>query len=168
MEPPLHVVLLQPEIPNNTGTIGRTVAATGCRLHLVRPLGFEITEKACRRAGLDYWPLLDLRVHEDWEAYVADARPPRAWLLTTKSARPLWEAEIRPGDHLLFGRETAGAPEAVHEMVRDRWGEAHRVTLPMIADPRARSLNLANAATAVLYEGLRQIGWRGAEDASSG
>ena len=87
-DPPFHLVLLHPEIPNNTGNIGRTAAATGCRLHLVHPLGFEMTEKARRRAGLDYWDLVDCREHADWDAFLATERPGRLWLYTTHSTRP--------------------------------------------------------------------------------
>ena len=158
--PPLHIVLLHPEIPNNTGTIGRTAAATGCRLHIIHPISFDMSEKAVRRAGLDYWPLVDCRHHESWEAYLLSAAPKRMWLYTTTSSRPHWEATFAPGDHLLFGNETSGAPAAVHEYIRTHYGADHSVTLPMIDDPRARSLNLSNAVCAGVYEGLRQIAGR--------
>ncbi len=108
-DPPFHIVLLNPEIPNNTGNIGRTAAATGCRLHIVHPVGFDMSAKARRRAGLDYWHLVDCREHESWPAFLESERPRRLWLYTTKSARPHWEAELAVGDYLLFGPETAGA-----------------------------------------------------------
>jgi tRNA (cytidine/uridine-2'-O-)-methyltransferase len=156
-EPRLNLVLLHPEIPNNTGAIGRTAAATGCRLHIVHPIGFDMGERARRRAGLDYWHLVDCVEHESWEALVESQRlaGPRArvWLYTTSSQRPHWEVSFAPGDYLLFGCETTGPPQAVK-----RWaGEERSVTLPMIDDPAARSLNLANAVCAAVYEGLRQF-----------
>jgi tRNA (cytidine/uridine-2'-O-)-methyltransferase len=157
---PFHLVLLNPEIPNNTGNIGRTTAATGCRLHIVRPIGFDMSEKTRRRAGLDYWHLVDCREHESWQAFLAAERPDRLWLYTTRADRPHWEADLRAGDYLLFGRETKGAPPEIHEWVEREYGADHRLTLPMVADPRARSLNLATAVCAAVYEGLRQIAGR--------
>ncbi len=154
-EPPFHLVLVNPEIPNNTGNVGRTAAATGCRLHIVRPIGFDLSEKACRRAGLDYWHLVDVREHESWEAFLASERPARAWLYTTKSDRPHWRADLRRGDYLVFGRETKGAPDHVHAWAERTFGPEHRVTLPMA--PGARSLNLSTVVCAAVYEGLRQI-----------
>ena len=153
-EPRFHIVLLEPEIPNNTGNIGRTAAATGCRLHIVHPIGFDLSEKARRRAGLDYWKLVDWREHESWEAFLRDEQPERAWLYTTRSDRPHWEAELAHGDYLLFGRETSGAPPDVHRWVEQVIGPEHRITLPML--PEARSLNLATVVCAAVYEGLRQ------------
>lgn len=158
IDPPLNIVLLHPEIPNNTGNIGRTVAATKARLHLVHPLGFDLSEKACRRAGLDYWHLLDCRQHESWEAFLEYADPPRMWLYTTKATRPHWEARFEPGDYLLFGRETSGVPDDVQHWFIERYGEDHRVTLPM--DPAARSLNLASVVCTAVYEAVRQISVR--------
>ncbi len=159
--PLFRVVLHEPEIPNNTGNIGRTCIATGCELHLIRPLGFDTSEKACRRAGLDYWPRLNPREHDSWEAYLAAARQwhpgrgaPRLWLFTTKTARPVWEADFEPGDHLVFGKETRGLPDALLAQHPGRL-----LTLPMI--PGERSLNLATAVCAAVYEGLRQLTRRG-------
>jgi tRNA (cytidine/uridine-2'-O-)-methyltransferase len=156
-EPRFHLVLLSPEIPNNTGNIGRTAAATGCRLHIIHPIAFEMTEKARRRAGLDYWDLVDCVEHESWEAFIETERPERLWLYTTRADRPHWEADFRPCDYMLFGRETKGVPVSVHDWVRRTYGENHRITLPMVDDPRARSLNLATAVCAAVYEGLRQL-----------
>ena len=156
-DPPFHIVLLSPEIPNNTGNIGRTAAATGCRLHIIHPISFDMSEKAVRRAGLDYWDLVDCHHHESWEAFVRDENPSRLWLFTTKTDRPHWEGTFRPGDYLLFGRETKGVPPEVHDWVDSTFGADHRLTLPMVDDPRARSLNLATAVCAAVYEGLRQI-----------
>jgi tRNA (cytidine/uridine-2'-O-)-methyltransferase len=158
--PPLHLVLLNPEIPNNTGNIGRTAAATGCRLHIVRPIAFEMTEKARRRAGLDYWDLVDCREHASWDLFREAEQPARLWLYTTRAERPHWDAAFQPGDYLLFGRETAGVPDEVHDWVRLTYGDDHRITLPMVNDPRARSLNLATAVCAAVYEALRQFAQR--------
>lgn len=155
-DPLFHLVLLNPEIPNNTGNIGRTAMATGCRLHLIHPIAFDLSEKACRRAGLDYWHKVDCAQHESWEAFIANERPKRLWLYTTRSTRPHWQAEFQRGDYLLFGKETNGVPDAVHEWVAREHGEDHRITLPMVHDPAARSLNLATAVCAAVYEGLRQ------------
>ncbi len=148
------MVLHEPEIPNNTGNIGRTCIAAACALHLIRPLGFSTSEKACRRAGLDYWPRLNPVEHDDWAAYLAAARTPSMWFFTTKSSRPVWDAPIHAGDHLVFGKETAGLPDSLLHDHADRL-----LTLPMA--PRERSLNLATAVCAVVYEGIRQIISRG-------
>jgi tRNA (cytidine/uridine-2'-O-)-methyltransferase len=155
LNPRLNIVLLNPEIPNNTGNIGRTAAATGSRLHIIHPIGFDMSEKARRRAGLDYWHLVDCREHESWEAFLSAERPSRVWLYTTKSNRPHWRAAMARGDYLLFGKETQGVPAQIHEWVVSTYGDDHRVTLPMA--PGARSLNLATAVCAAVYEGLRQI-----------
>lgn len=151
MLPPLfHVVLHEPEIPNNTGNIGRTCVATGCALHLIHPLGFSTSVKACRRAGLDYWPRLNPTEHRGWPEYLAAQRPGSMWMLTTRAARPVWEAQFRRGDHLVFGKETAGLPADLLAACPDRL-----ISLPMVPDER--SLNLATAVCAVVYEGLRQL-----------
>ncbi len=124
--------------------------AVGAALHLIHPLGFEISEKACRRAGLDYWPRLDLREHESWEAYVASARPPRTWLFTTRGGRPYFDTGFAPGDHLVFGKETRGLPPSILEAAPDRC-----LFLPMA--PGERSLNVATAVCAAVYEAVRQF-----------
>src|SRR5689334_7633164 len=140
--PLFHVVLHEPEIPNNTGNIGRTCVATGCALHLVHPLGFDTDEKACRRAGLDYWPRLDVREHPSWPAYIGTFAPARRWLFSTKAKRSVFDADLRPGDHLVFGKETAGLPPEILTGSPDR-----SLFLPMV--PGERSLNVATAACAV-------------------
>ncbi len=150
LQPLFHIVLVAPEIPNNTGNIGRTCVALGCALHLIHPLGFDISEKACRRAGLDYWPRLQLHEHTDWNAYLASSAGARRWLLTTKSDRSVFDADLRRGDHLVFGRETAGLPHSILSAFPDAL-----LSLPML--PEERSLNLATAACAVAYEGIRQL-----------
>jgi tRNA (cytidine/uridine-2'-O-)-methyltransferase len=156
-EPLLNLVLLHPQIPNNTGNVGRTAAVTGCRLHIVHPIAFDMSEKARRRAGLDYWHLVDCREHASWEAYLEAEQPSRAWLYTTASSRPHWQASFGRGDHLLFGSETEGAPKPVHDWIVARFGEGSRLNLPMRPHPDARSLNLATAVACGAYEGLRQI-----------
>jgi len=152
--PLFHIVLLEPEIPNNTGNIGRTCVATGCALHLIHPLGFEVSEKACRRAGLDYWPRLDVREHASWEVYSGLEPAPPRWFCSTKAEKSLYDATLQPGDHFVFGRETRGLPEGLLASHPDRC-----IRLPMV--PGERSLNLATAVCAVVYEGLRQCLLRG-------
>lgn len=156
LRPHFHIILAQPEIPNNTGNIGRTAVATGCALHLIRPLGFDTSEKACRRAGLDYWPRLSPREHDSLDDCLRDTglTSSTLWVLTTKSTRPCWDVPLRHGDGLLFGRETRG----LDPQVLDRFA-GRTVTLPMLASER--SLNLATAVCAVVYEGLRQLAQRG-------
>lgn len=148
--PLFHVVLHEPEIPNNTGNIGRTCVATGCRLHLIHPLGFDTSEKACRRAGLDYWPRLDHAEHASWEAYLASARPERLWLFTARADTCAFDARFEAGDHLVFGKESSGLPERLLRRYADRL-----LALPMA--PGERSLNVATAVCAVVYEGIRQL-----------
>jgi tRNA (cytidine/uridine-2'-O-)-methyltransferase len=156
-DPLFNIVLLNPEIPNNTGNIGRTAMVSGCRLHVIHPVSFDMSEKARRRAGLDYWHLVDCVEHVSWEAFLASERPERLWLYTTRAARPHWDATFHRGDYLLFGRETQGVPDAVHTWVAERYGADHRISLPMIDLPEARSLNLATAVCAAVYEGMRQV-----------
>ena len=151
-DPILHVVLYQPEIPPNTGNIGRTCVAVGARLHLVKPLGFDIGEKAIRRSGLDYWRHLDLSVAEDWDEAVADLPSGcRPWVFTKHAERTPWEAGFERGDVLLFGRESVGLPPEIRDADPDR-----RLAFPM--RPQVRSLNLASTAAAAVYEAVRQIG----------
>lgn len=150
----LNIVLHEPEIPNNTGNIGRTCVATGSRLHLIEPLGFDIDEKACRRAGLDYWPRLDLQVHTDTDAYFDSAHGERKWYLSTRGHTSLFEAEFLPGDHLIFGKESKGLPRPLLDVYRER-----TLFLPMV--PGERSLNLSSSVTAVMYEAIRQMLVRG-------
>lgn len=149
---PLHVVLVQPEIPQNTGNIVRTCAVTGAVLHLVGPLGFSLEDRYLKRAGLDYWHLLDIRRHENLEAFLAQHGGERLHLLTAHAARAYHEATYQPGDYLVFGRETAGLP---HDFIRARYADSLRI--PMIEG--ARCLNLSNAVAIVAYEALRQLGF---------
>ena len=148
---PLHVVLVEPEIPQNTGNIARLCAATGSVLHLVGPLGFDISEKAVRRAGLDYWKLVDVRRHDDLDAWLAAERPADIALLSARGRVPHTRIPFRPGMSLVLGCETRGLSDAVLTRFPDR---VHAIpTLPGI-----RSLNLANAAAVVVYEALRVTG----------
>ena len=150
----INIVLLSPEIHQNTGNIARTCAATGARLHLIKPLGFEITDKALRRAGLDYWYMLDVKIHESLEDFFASEQPARFHLLSTKAPRCYTEAEYRDGDYLIFGPESRGLPEDFLEANR-----ACCVKIPMLEE--ARSLNLSNAVAITVYEALRQLSFPG-------
>ena len=154
--PNFEVVLVEPEIPNNTGNIGRTTAVTGCRLHLVHPLGFDIDDKAVKRAGLDYWPLVDLHEHGDWDACDA-AVPGPGWLLSRHAKHSIWDARFQPGDRLVFGKESAGVGEAFRDEFVRRHGAERLIRLPMLERPGVRSLNLSNAVAVTIFEGLRQI-----------
>ena len=154
----IHIVLVEPEIPPNTGNIARTAAATGSVLHLVKPLGFSLDEKSLRRAGLDYWPYVSLEIHESLSAFLEKHEGKRMWLSTTKGDKLYTEAEFRAEDMILFGRETAGLPkEFINE--RKEWA----IRIPMSKDTRLRSFNLSNAANIVLFEALRQIDFPGLE-----
>lgn len=150
-DPLFHVVLVAPEIPANTGNIGRTCLGTGCRLHLVEPLGFSMDDRALKRAGLDYWAQVDWCLHATWSDLLATVPDPsRLFLFSTRVARPYTDQRFRRGDWLVFGRETAGLPAALLEA----W-PSQCLTLPM---PGAiRSLNLAVAAGVAVFEGLRQV-----------
>jgi tRNA (cytidine/uridine-2'-O-)-methyltransferase len=147
----LHVILFQPEIPQNTGNIGRMCAVTRSRLHLIHPLGYKITDRNLKRAGMDYWRSLEVQEHADWAAFRASPlAPARLWLFTTKAERTFWDVRFQDGDGLVFGNEGAGAPDWLHEELRDA-----RVTIPH-ANPALRSLNLSTAAGIACYEALRQ------------
>ena len=150
----IHIVLVEPEIPMNTGNIARTCAATGSRLHLVRPLGFDISDKAVRRAGLDYWSQVDLRVYDGLEDCFVQHPEPDLWLTSTRAARCYSDAVFRDGCWLFFGKETAGLPGDLLSRYPERC-----IRLPMREG--ARSLNLANTVAAVTYEALRQLDFPG-------
>ena len=153
----LNIVLVEPEIPQNCGNIARTCAATGCTLHLIRPLGFDISEKAVKRAGLDYWNLVQVIDYENLADFFARNDVQRMWCLSTKAPRSYTEAEFQDGDYLFFGKETKGLPED--------FLEAHRascVKIPMREE--ARSLNLSNAVAITVFEALRQLNFPGLSD----
>ena len=153
----LNIVLVEPEIPQNCGNIARTCAATGCKLHLIRPLGFDISEKAVRRAGLDYWHLVEVLDYESLEDFFARNKVERMWCLSTKAPRSYAEANFRDGDYLFFGKETKGLPEDFLEAHRDSC-----IKIPM--RPEARSLNLSNAVAITVFEALRQLDFPGLLD----
>ncbi len=153
----IHIVLFRPEIPQNTGNVGRMCAITRCRLHLIHPLGFTITDRHLRRAGMDYWYALDVHHHRDWAEFKASpVRPQRLWLLTTKGAKSFWAARYQDGDGLVFGNEGSGAPDWLHDEI----GPEQRITIPH-ANTELRSLNLSTAAGIATFEALRQIGYPG-------
>ena len=150
----MHIVLVEPEIPNNTGNISRTCSVTGASLHLVRPLGFSTDDKHLKRAGLDYWQYLDLHYWDSFDQVTAAYPQGRFWYCSTKARHSYAEAQFRADDFLVFGKETKGLPEdllAAHE--------TSCIRIPM--RPDIRSLNLANSVAIVLYEALRQQGFPG-------
>ena len=149
----LHIVLFEPEIPQNTGNIGRMCAVTRSRLHLIHPLGFKITDRHLKRAGMDYWHSLDVHHHENWQAFRASpTAPKRLWLFTTKTTTSFWDVEYEAEDGLVFGNEGHGAPAWLHEEL----GEKQRLTIPH-ANTELRSLNLSTAAGIACYEAVRQL-----------
>ena len=157
----LDIVLVEPEIPHNTGAIARTCAATGARLHLIEPLGFDISDKAVKRCGLDYWYLVDLHVHKNLDAYFAENGDADLFLATTKAPRSYAEADFSGGHvALMFGKETAGLPEWLREKYREKC-----IRIPMIS--QARSLNLSNSVAILAYEALRQQGFPNLLDVGS-
>jgi len=152
--PPVHIILHNPKIPQNTGNIGRLCAVVGARLHLIHPLGFTITDSKLRRSGMDYWFNLDIVHHANWEAFKNSELSPsldRVWLFTTKSSRCYWDAEFNYGDGLLFGAEDCGVPEYVHNDISQ-----NRLKIPHFNE-ETRSLNLSTSAGIATYEALRQI-----------
>jgi tRNA (cytidine/uridine-2'-O-)-methyltransferase len=151
----INIVLVEPEIPANTGNISRTCAVTGCRLHLIKPLGFDISESAVRRAGLDYWHLLDLTVYENLgDFFQKNPQADDIWLATSKGPRSYCEAKFNDGCWIFFGKETAGLPGDFREAHRDRC-----LRIPML--PGVRCLNLSNSVAILAYEALRQQGFPG-------
>ena len=153
----VNVVLVEPEIPQNCGNIARTCVLTGSRLHLVGPLGFDISERAVRRAGLDYWHMLDLQVYDSLDHFFAANPQPDLWLATTKAPQDYTQVQYREGCWLMFGKETAGLPGDLRAKWRDRC-----VRIPM--QPGERSLNLSNSVAVMVYEALRQLDFPGLRD----
>ena len=153
----LHIVLVEPEIPQNCGNIARTCAATGSTLHLIKPLGFDISEKAVKRAGLDYWHLVDVRVYENLDDFFSKNDVQQMWCLSTKAPRCYTEARFEDGCYLLFGKETKGLPEDFLEANRKSC-----VRIPM--REAARSLNLSNAVAVTVFEALRQLSFPNLQD----
>lgn len=152
----LNIVLHEPEIPANTGNIGRTCVATGTRLHLIEPLGFRLNEKALKRAGIDYWKDLDVRTYIDFEDFLAQNPGAKLYMATTKAEKVYTQVRYEPDCYIMFGKESAGIPEEI--LVRYR---ENCVRIPMIGD--MRSLNLGNSAAIILYEALRQQEFAGME-----
>lgn len=150
----MHIVLIEPEIPGNAGNIARLCAATGCELHLVKPLGFSTDDKYLKRAGLDYWHLVKVHYHENFDEVLEKYQDHTFYYNTTKAKKPYSEIQFAPDDVLVFGKETAGIPESI---LRANWNQCIR--LPMI--PGARSLNLSNSVAIVVYEALRQQNFSG-------
>lgn len=151
-QPALHIVLVRPEIPQNTGSIARLAAATKTRLHLVGPLGFSLADRYLKRAGLDYWPLVDLRTYPGWEPFVAANQKLAAKFFSARAEPSYLAANYARGDYLVFGSETKGLGT---EFIAERTDCTFRIP---IFEPRVRSLNLANAVSIVVYEALRQTG----------
>ena len=170
----MNIVLLEPEIPANTGNIGRTCIITGASLHMIRPLGFVINDKMLKRAGLDYWDRLDVHEHMNVDAFynyieetssqmseeakntASPARPPRIFYATTKAQHKYTDVEYHDGDYIMFGPESAGIPE---EILKQHPEDCIRI--PML--PEERSLNLSNSVAIILYEALRQLDFKGLE-----
>jgi len=148
----IDVILFQPEIPQNTGNIGRLCAFIGSRLHLIYPLGFEISDRNLRRAGMDYWKALEVFHYENWQEFLdSTTRPKRIHLMTTHGEKTIWDANFQQGDGLLFGNEGAGAPSFVHQ-----WVGENRWKIPQFT-PELRSLNLAVSVGITAYEAIRQV-----------
>jgi len=147
----LHVVLFQPEIPPNTGNVARMCACTGCHLHLIHPLGFDISDRMLKRAGLDYWPHVSIQEWPSWQDFAASGVVQgRLFGLTTHASRTIWECRFQPGDALVFGPETRGLPSEV-------LAQTKATRIPMRNDAPVRSLNLSSACAIATYEALRQI-----------
>ena len=150
----MHIVLHQPEIPANTGNIGRTCVATGTSLHLIEPLGFRLDEKSIKRAGMDYWEHLDVTRYMNYQEFLEKHPNAKIWMATTKAKKTYTEAEFGPDDFIMFGKESAGIPE---EILVDN--EETCIRIPMLEE--IRSLNLSNSVAIVLYEALRQNNFAG-------
>ncbi len=150
----MNIVLLEPEIPANTGNIGRTCVATNTPLHLIRPLGFDISDKAVRRAGMDYWKSLDLHVYDSWEDFLEKNNHPKVYMATTKGQHLYTETRYEEDAFIMFGKESAGIPEEILMSSPDTC-----VRIPM--EGEIRSLNLSNSVAVILYEALRQNGFKG-------
>lgn len=148
----MHIVLLEPEIPQNAGNIARTCAVTNSVLHLIKPLGFSVDDKYLKRAGLDYWNLLDIRYYENFQDFVDKNQGIRLWMATTKAKHVYSDVTFEDNDYFMFGRESAGIPEEILMA-----HESNTIRIPMLAE--ARSLNLSNSVAIVIYEALRQQGF---------
>jgi len=148
---PLHIVLVKPEIPHNTGAIGRVCVGLDCALHLIRPLGFHLSDQYLQRAGLDYWEHLRLTVHDSWDDFLGAVKPPRLFFLSTRGERSLYACDFQSGDALVFGNEGSGLPKDFYTRYNERLFK-----IPMPGE-HARSINLANAVSIAAYEAYRQL-----------
>jgi tRNA (cytidine/uridine-2'-O-)-methyltransferase len=148
---PLNIVLFEPEIPQNTGNIARTCAATGSNLHLIKPLGFSVSDKYLKRAGLDYWDLVNIKYYENIEELLEIAKE-EIFFATTKESKFYTDVKYKENCFIVFGKETAGLPDYIHAKYNN-----NRIKIPMIDNVHARSLNLANSVNIVMYEALRQL-----------
>ena len=153
----MNIVLLEPEIPANTGNIGRTCVATGSKLHLIEPLGFHLDEKSIKRAGMDYWEKLDVRRYINYKEFITVNNPKRIFMATTKAHKLYTEVSFEADDYIMFGKESAGINE---ELLVDN--EEYCIRIPMLES--IRSLNLSNSVAIVLYEALRQQNFKGLQD----
>ncbi len=153
----MNIVLLEPEMPANTGNIGRTCVATGSKLHLIEPLGFKINDKTVRRAGLDYWEYLDVEIYDDFDDFLRKNPGAKIFMATTKAKKTYTEVEYGPDDYIMFGKESAGIPEEI--LVEN---EETAIRIPM--NYEIRSLNLSNSVAIVLYEALRQQNFEGMQE----
>lgn len=146
----IHIVLLEPEMPSNTGNIGRTCLLTNSRLHLIRPFKFQLNDKTLKRAGMDYWKDIDLKIHDSYEDFIHTEKPESLYFATTKTDRYYHQAEFKDGDYIMFGKESKGIPEDILESEKGIC-----IKIPMIKEMK-RSLNLANSVNIILFEALRQ------------
>ena len=153
----MHIILHEPEIPANTGNIGRTCVATGTSLHLIEPLGFSLSEKAVKRSGMDYWPKLDVTRYVNYQDFLEKHLGAKIWMATTKAHQNYTDVEFGPDDFIMFGKESAGIPEEI--LVEN---EATCIRIPMLDE--IRSLNLSNSVAIVLYEALRQNHFAGMQE----
>ena len=150
----IHIVLFEPEIPPNTGNIIRLAANTGCKLHLIEPLGFRLDEKGVARAGMDYVEIQEVNLHKSWEDFLATEKPQRIFALSTKGTRRHSDASFSDGDYLLFGPETRGLPTSLRESLP----QEHVLRIPMVEG--SRSMNLSNAVAVMVYEAWRQLNYK--------
>lgn len=149
----INIVLFEPEIPQNTGNIGRLCVCNNARLHLIKPLGFSLDESKLKRAGMDYWQYLDLHIHESWEDFLKaeNPNPQHLFFISTKATKTVYQTRFVDGDYIVFGKESAGLPKHFYEDYRDQLR-----LIPMLGE-HSRSLNLANSVSIVFYESLRQV-----------
>jgi tRNA (cytidine/uridine-2'-O-)-methyltransferase len=148
--PHFHVVLVEPEIPQNTGNIGRLCVGANCSLHLVQPLGFSLEDRYMKRAGLDYWKYLDWHLHNSFEEFLEKVNPKHFYFFSKKAAKEYWDVSFRQGDALIFGKETLGLPES---LIGQYPGKSLKIPMP----GKTRSINLANSVAVAVYEGMRQL-----------